>query len=136
MTLQIRITKTQTITYDVADQDEAEYQEHDVVNIHMAALYDLKSLEEEDFTFEDIQGDEDDPYYEVELVEYVDGVVEGVMPVDPNNKERDTELFPEEKESDDEDEDLGVTAEELGPNEAFLDAKASQARGESYGHLL
>lgn len=110
MTVKIKMTKKQTLIYDVADQDAEYYNEEGVVNIHMAALCDVKSIEDSVFDWDDLEAtaDEDDTSYEVVLVEQEDGLNVREIPVDENNKERDTELFPE---GDDEENDGAGTSD-------------------------
>jgi hypothetical protein len=132
MTVKIKLTKTQTIIYNVADQDMQYYKEEGVVNVHMAALCDVKSIEDSVFDWDDLESsaDEDDTSYEVVLVEQEDGLNVREIPVDENNKERDTTLFPEGDDDEEEDADEDDDAPEHPV------AGELNAGGEAYGRIV
>lgn len=96
--LNIKIVKTETKVYKVDEQDKDFYEDNDVVNVHMAALYDIKCLEDGNIGWVEIEASiEDDTSYTVVLVDEDNNEV----PVDEIDKVRDEELFPEDDEEED-----------------------------------
>lgn len=94
MTKEIKITRTTTLTYKAKDQDLGYYEDEGLLNIDQIALDDVKQLEDGSFNMEDIEEGALEHEYEVVLV----GEDGHETDPNPDNKERDTELFPKDDE--------------------------------------
>lgn len=131
MTLRIKVTRTHSVIYSPTDQDGAWYDENDIVNIHQAALLDVKSLEDGDFELTDIDAVDEDDDWKVVLVEQdSDGLNIRELDVQENNTDRD-EFFPDDDEDEDEDEDDDEL--DAGPNVAEKPVAGElNAGGEAY----
>jgi hypothetical protein len=129
MSKRIKITRTQTLVYNPADQDQQEYSEEGVVNIDMAALQDVKWLEQGEFDWSDLVESADDveeDEFKITIVEQENGVNVTEREVDERNTTRDEDLFPDDEEDEDEEDEEDDEAPVAGE---------LNAGGEAYGNF-